>query len=70
MHITKAPHCNQAQLRGSSGADNGFYNTRGGRGARVKGSVHIQKGTQLSVFVGQNGGVVVRCCILLQIASL
>ena len=43
----------QAELCGASGADNGFYNTRGGRGAKVKGSVHLQKGTQLRVLVGQ-----------------
>ena len=53
MHITKAPHCNQVELCGASGADNGFYDTRGRRGASVKGSVHLKKGTQLSVLVVQ-----------------
>ena len=43
----------QAELCGASGADNGFYNTRGGRGARVKGNVDLRKGTQLRVLVGQ-----------------
>ena len=53
MHITKAPHRNQAEQCGALGANNGFYNTRGGRGARVKGSVRLQKGTHLRVLVGQ-----------------
>ena len=43
----------QAELCGASGADNSFYNTKGGSGARVKGSIHLQKGTQLTVLVGQ-----------------
>ena len=66
MHITKAPHCNQAELCGALGANNGFYNTRGGRGARVKGSVRLQKGTQLRVLISWAGskleGVVVVVC--------
>ena len=41
----------QAELCGASGVDNSFYNTKGGRGARVKGSIHLQKGTQLTVLV-------------------
>ena len=45
--ITKAPHRNQAEQGGALGANNG------GRGARVKGSVRLQKGTQLRVLVGQ-----------------
>lgn len=50
----------QAELCGASGADNSFFNTKGGRGARVKGSIHLQKGTQRKVLVGQKatgGGV-------------
>ena len=43
----------QAELCGASGVDNIFYNSKGGRGARVKGSIHLQKGTQLTVLVGQ-----------------
>ena len=53
MHMTKTPQCNQAKLCGASGADNGFYNTRGGRGARVKESVQLQNGTQLRVLARQ-----------------
>ena len=43
----------QAELCGAAAADNSFYNTKGGRGARVKGNVHLQKETQLTVLVGQ-----------------
>ena len=43
----------QAELCGASGVDNSFYNTKGGRGARVKGSIHLEKGTQRTVLVGQ-----------------
>ena len=53
MHMTKAPQCSQAKLCGASGADHGFYNTRGGRGARVKGSFQLQNGTQLRVLARQ-----------------
>ena len=43
------------KLYGASGADNNIFYTKGGRGARVQGSVHLQKGTQLTVLVGQLG---------------
>ncbi|KAL9975575.1 hypothetical protein ACROYT_G012751 [Oculina patagonica] len=42
-------------LCGASGADNNNLYTKGGRGAKVQGSVHLQQGTQLTVLVGQLG---------------
>ena len=41
------------ELCGATGADHGGYYTKGGRGARIKGSVHLEQGTQLTVLVGQ-----------------
>ncbi|XP_068678111.1 ALK tyrosine kinase receptor-like [Montipora foliosa] len=48
------------ELCGASGGDHPHYNTEGGRGARIRGSIHLLQGTQLTVLVGQskvnNGG--------------
>ena len=49
----------QLELCGASGGDNSGRNTKGGLGARVKGSIHLDQGTKLTVLVGQteiNGG--------------
>ena len=43
----------QFELCGASGNDNRVWNTKGGLGARVKGSIHLDKGTKLTVLVGQ-----------------
>ena len=41
------------ELCGATGADFSGLNTKGGRGAKVKGNVHLEQGTQLTVLVGQ-----------------
>ena len=43
------------ELCGASGGDNNFLNKKGGKGAKLQGSVHLRKGTQLTVLVGQLG---------------
>ena len=45
----------QLELCGASGAENNLLKTKGGRGAKVQGSVHLQQGTELTVLVGQQG---------------
>ena len=44
----------QLELYGATGGDNSGLNTKGGLGARVKGSIHLKQGTELTVLVGQN----------------
>ena len=43
------------ELCGASGGDENYFNTKGGRGAKLQGSVHLRKGRQLTVLVGQPG---------------
>ena len=43
------------ELCGASGAEHNFFKTKGGIGAKVQGTVHLQKGTELTVLVGQYG---------------
>ena len=43
------------ELCGASGAGNSDFDTKGGRGAKVQGNVHLQQGTELTVLVGQHG---------------
>ncbi|KAL9975574.1 hypothetical protein ACROYT_G012750 [Oculina patagonica] len=45
----------QLELCGASGADFTDLGTKGGRGAKLRRSVHLQKGAQLTVLVGQDG---------------
>ena len=43
------------KLCGESGGDNNFFSKKCGSGAKLQGSVNLQKGTQLTVLVGQLG---------------
>ena len=43
------------ELCGASGAGNNMFKTKGGRGAKVQGNIHLLQGAELTVLVGQHG---------------